>query len=173
MWPIYLCRRLIASVLYLTVRFGLPLHSRLVGYKCTHVGKCTFLAPPSQMRTILEGTTFLQTLDSKMFQQLTAERSYVFWYHPKRFQQCREFFSITDNFLLWGKEGVATCLVQSVLEFKLMFLPFEKTLLENREAATAARREIQKRMLSWMSEHAISVELVKQYYEIAKKCGAI
>ncbi len=168
-WPIRFCRRTAAYFTYFIVRIGLPLHVRLVGYKWTVMGRCTILAPQEQMCVILEGITFLQTVDPEMFHRLTAERRYVFWYHPKKFLQCREFFSITDNFLLWGKEGVVTCFVQSVLDLTLKYLPAEGTLVENRQVAIAARREIQRELLKWISEHSFPPELVKQYEEIAEK----
>jgi hypothetical protein len=167
--PIRLLRRMVASLLYLSVRFGMPIHVRLVGYKCTIVGKCVILAPPKQMQAILDGVKFLQTLDPEVFQGLTAKRRYVFWYHPTRFLQCQEIFTITDNFLLWGKEGVAIYFVQSLFEFTLIFQPFLEAPTWSRDRTVAARREVHQRIFKWASEHSFPNELVKQYEDMAKR----
>ncbi len=168
-WPIRVLRKSIAYLLfYLPVRFVMPLSLRLYGYKETIVGSCTILAPAKQMETILVGIEYLRTLDPEMFQRLTVENRYLFWYHPKRFLQSRDIFTITDNFLLWGKEGIAICFVQSVLDFNLKYLPSKRTSARNCEMVVVARREIQRQVFEWTTKHSFPPELVKQYRVFAE-----
>ena len=137
------------------------------------MGKCAIWAPPKQLHAILEGVKFLQAIDPEMFRRLTTARRYVVWYDPKHSLSCRDVFSITDNFLHWGREGVATCLVQNILDFTLLRLPFEKMLGLERENIVAARREVLQRLLKWVSEHSFSEELVKQYEEMVKDSSTL
>lgn len=169
--PIRFGYYLLGRLMYFVVRFGMPITIRLEGYKRSTIGKCVILAPPKQMQIILEGAKFLEAIDPSMFQQVTAERRYVFWYHPTRFVSCREIFTVTDNFLLWGKEGVAICFVQSVLDFTWIRLPFEKALTWCRENTIAAHREVQQQVFKWISDHSFPAELLKQYKEISKEAS--
>lgn len=170
-WVVYICRRLVSALLYLCYRFIEPLSQRMLGARSYRIGKCILLAPPKQLQAFLDGVAFVQTIDPKMFQRLTAEQRYVFIYKPKRNRglYCREYFSITDKYLDWGKEGVALCLVQCILEFNLVYLPAARSLVVNREALIKARCEVQKQLFNWLKEHSFSIELVKQYEIIAKQ----
>jgi hypothetical protein len=160
---------LIGVVSYYPIRFSLPLVLGLEGYKRSKVGKCTFWAPPKRLHEILEGARFLQTLDPELFGRLTIERRYVVWYHPKISVSCRDVFSVTDNFILWGREGVALCLVQNVLDFTLLRLPFEKTLAWEKEDSVASRREMYQRIFRWLREHSFPEDLVNHYEELIKR----
>jgi hypothetical protein len=152
---------------YLFGRFAMPIHARLCGVKVIHVGKCTIMAPEKQMQIILAGVQFLQTVDLEMFRQLTAEYKFIFWYHPKHYLDYRDIFSITDKFLLWGKEGVAICFVQSILGFTLMELPSSKASIVDHRTALATRCDAKKRLASWISKHPFPAELVSHYQNIA------
>lgn len=122
---------------------------------------------------MLEGVKFLQAIDPEMFERLTTQRRYVVWYDPKRSISCRDIFSVTDSFLSWGREGVATCLVQNVLDFTLLRLPFEKISGLEHENLIAARRETLQRLFKWVSKHSFPEEFVKQYEEFVKNAGNI
>jgi len=169
--PIRLGGRLLADLLYFSIRFALPPVMYSTGFKRSVIGKCIIFAPPKQMQVILGGVTYLQTLDHKMFLRLTAERRYVFWYHKSLCLQCKEIFSISDNFILWGKEGVITCFVQCIFEFTSKSLPLEKTLDKNHEATVAKRRQIQQLVFEWLNKHSFAPELVKQYQESLETYG--
>lgn len=165
-WPMRVGHRLLAYLHYSFIRFGLPVASYLDGFKRSIIGKCIIFAPPKQMQVIMDGVTYLQTLDPNMFMRLTAERRYVFWYY-KRDLQCREIFSICDNFILWGKEGVVTFFVQCILDYNLKLLPLDKTL-GTREASAARRRQIQQLLFEWLNKQSFNPELVRQYQEFAE-----
>ena len=122
---------------------------RLGGQKRVVVGKCIILAPPKQMQTILEGITYLQTIDREMFLRLTAERRYIFWYYPKRFLECNEIFTINDNYLQWGKEGAVACFVQAIMDFNLKHIPYVKSVFKKLEVAPD-RREIQRHVFEFV-----------------------
>jgi ABC-type xylose transport system permease subunit len=130
------------------------------GLKRSVIGNCTILAPPKQMQLIMQGVEYLRTLDPEMFQKLTAEREYVFWYHKQRYMRCKEYFSIPDNFLLWGKEGIVTCFVQSIMSSSLEESPFKKSLV--------TRRQVLQQVFEWVRKHSLPPELVKQYQEFAE-----
>lgn len=121
------------------------------------------------MTIILSGIEFLKEIDSTMFQRLTVERRYTFWYYPSRMLQCYDIFNITDNFLCWGKEGVAICFVQCIFELTLGYPRRTKNMKANHEVSLAIRRDIQQQILSWMVEHAFPAELLKQYEEIERE----
>jgi hypothetical protein len=159
-WAIQFFRYSIVYVFfYLPVRFAMPLTLRLVGYKRAVVGTCTILAPQEKMQLILQGLTYLQTLDSGMFQRLTAKRRYVFWYYPNRYLRCFELFTITDNFLSWGSEGVVACFVQSVLALTLKKpFPFKKF-----GAKVLTRSHVQQQVIEWLEGHSFSPAFTKHY----------
>ena len=168
--PIWVLRFFVGySLFYLPARIVIPLQLRLKGYKRSVFGACTILAPPKEMQIILQGITYLQTLDPEMFQRLTAEHRYMFLYHPQKYLRFRRIFSITDNFLLWGNEGIATCFVQSILDFTLWVLPSERSLIKSNQVA-ATRQEIQRQVFEWVKKHSFRPELVKQYEKLAE-CG--
>jgi hypothetical protein len=148
--------------MYLPLKYGLSPLLRLFGCKRTIVGTCVILAPPKQMLIILQGIEYLRTLDSEMYQRLTAERRYVFWYNTAgRYLRILDIFSITDSFLLWGKEGVVTCFVQSVIGSALEQSPFKRSKITDRQA--------RQQLFEWLSKHSFSPELVKHYQEFAEK----
>jgi hypothetical protein len=158
-WPIRVLGYLLAVLVYWIIKLGLMPSLRLIGYKRSVTGTCIILAPPKQMRIILQGLTYLRTLDPEMFQRLTTERQYVFWFEKNRYSRCREFFTITDNFLLWGNEGVVTCFVQSVMDSPLeKASPFKK-----RKLTVITRRQIQQQVFEWLKKHSFSPELTEQY----------
>jgi hypothetical protein len=161
-WPIQIFRYSVAYVFfYLSIRFTMPFTLRLGGYKRSVVGTCTILAPQKQMQVILHGLTYLQALDSEMFQRLTVEQRYVFWYHKSRYLRCFEFFTITDNFLSWGDEGVAACFVQSILS-----LPLRKPFLN--EDVVITRSQAQQQFSEWLKKHSISPNF-SQHYQVTEK----
>ncbi len=166
-WPVRILRESIAYLFfYLPVRFVMPLHLRLSGYKRSDIGTCTILAPPKQMQIILEGVTYLQMLDSEMFRRLTAERRYIFWYFKQMpYLQCRDVFGITDNFMSWGKEGVVACFVQCVLYFNLEHL--RRSQIKNCKDSASTRCEMQKQVLEFLERYSFPSELVKQYRAFA------
>jgi hypothetical protein len=145
----------------------MPLTLRLTGHKQSSMGTCTFLAPPKQMQIILEGVTYLQTLDPIYFLSLTAEHRYIFWYCPKmRDFECANVFGVTDNFMCWGKEGVVVCFVQCVLAFNLWHL--KRSQVKNRKMSAEVRCDIQKQVFEFVKRHSFPPELVKQYQEYAE-----
>jgi hypothetical protein len=161
--PIWFCRSVAAKLLYLAVKYGLPTHARLVGYKRAVFGKCTIIAPAEKIQSIIDGIHYLETLDPQMFQRLTHEQEYVFWYHQKRFLSCENFYSITDNFLLWGKEGIAIFFVQSILDFNLRYLPSRAFSARNHTAKSNTVKEVQRKLFDWIQEHHFPAELADQY----------
>jgi hypothetical protein len=174
LWPIRLWSCLTYFLFYLFCRCVIQFATffSLDGYKRADVGTCTIVAPPKQIKIILEGIEFLRTIDPSIFRRLTAEHRYIFVYVSKpvaRFQ-CRDIFSIDDACLSWGKEGICICLVQSILAFNLMYLPVESSLVVGNRGREAfeARREIQQQLLKWMAGHSFSPVLVKHYEELAK-----
>ncbi len=143
--------------LYVPIRFVLLNMLRLAGQKRSVVGQCIIWAPPKQMQIILEGIAHLQTIDREMFLRLTAKRRYVFWYQAKQFIECREIFTIPENYLQWGKEGVIACFVQAIMDFNLKYLPLKKGV------EVTNRREIQKHLFEFVNKHSFSPELVDFY----------
>ena len=158
-WPIRTIGYYLAVLVYWIIRLGLTPSLMFTGYKRSVTGTCIILAPHKQMQIILQGLTYLQALDPEMFQKLTTGRRYVFWFHKNHYSRCREYFTITDNFLLWGNEGVATCFVQSVMDSSLeKTSPFKK-----RKAAEITRHQIQQQVFEWLNKHCFSPELTEQY----------
>lgn len=145
---------------YWLVKFALGPALPLTGFKRTIVGTCTILAPPKQMETIMQGIAYLRTLDPEMFQRLTTKQRYVFWYTKHRYMRCYEYFALSNNFLLWGNEGIVTCFVQSIMASSLEQSPFSKS--------TATRLQVQQQVFEWLKGHSFASELVNQYREFAK-----
>lgn len=161
-WPIRILSYLLTLPIYWFIKFGLAPSLRFIGYKRSTVGVCTILAPMEHMETILYGLEYLQSIDPQMFQMLTAAHRYVFWYHKNRYLRCREFFTITDNFLSWGKEGVITCFVQSVTDSQLI----NPYVLNERKTITITRQQIQQCVFEWLTKHSFPPELIEQYKEM-------
>jgi hypothetical protein len=158
--PILVLAHLLSYPLYWFVRFGLGSALPLTGCNRFSVGTCTILAPPKQMESILQSIEYLRTLDPEMFQRLTTERRYIFWYTKRRYMRCKEYFSLSDNFLLWGKEGVVTCFVQSIIGSPLEDSPFKKS--------PVTRHQVLQQVSEWLRRHAFQPELVKQYEEFVE-----
>jgi hypothetical protein len=166
--PIRLARNLLAYLFYLLIRYVLPLPFYLYGFKRSVVGCCTVLAPAKQTKTILEGIEYLRALDSNLYQQLTVEHRYFFWYHPNRILQCRDAFSICDNFLSWGKEGVVITLVQSIYDYTIFYSNWEKKLKRSRIESVSMRRAIQKKLFEWSNKQNLPSELKHYCREMIK-----
>jgi hypothetical protein len=158
-WMAHLSYSFLEHIVLLPLRFHC---------KRSIIGRCTILAPEKQMQTFLAGVEYLRTLDAEMFRQLTDEHQYLFWYHPKQFLRGRNTFAITDHFLRWGKEGIVIGFVQSILNYKIGYLKWEKTLCHSREMRAAIRHEIRQKLFEWISKHPFSPELVKYYRELAE-----
>jgi len=166
-WLVRIYRCSIACLLYLSIKIGLPLvmHFGVTGYKRSVVGTCTILAPPKQMQIILEGTTYLRDIDPEMFRRLTAERKYFLSYHKKHRTSFKEFYTITDNGLLHGKEGVVICLVQIILirDVKDSLGRFRI----NSSEEIAARRDYKQQIFEFVKRHSFSPKLVDHYQKLA------
>jgi hypothetical protein len=140
----------------------MPLQLRLNGYRRSVFGTCTILAPPREMQIIQQGITYLQTIDQEMFLRLTGERRYIFWYHPKHFVECREIFTINENYLNWGKEGVIACFVQAIMDFNMKHLPLDRSLFK-KHVAVVDRHDIQQQVFEFVKKHSFPPELVDFY----------
>ena len=153
--------------LYLPALFIFQYVSRLTRrYKRSRLGKGLILAPPKQLQEILEGASYLQQLDPEMFRRLTAERGFYFFYSGEghKYTQMRGIIIfMPDQYLRWGKEGIATFFVKTILDFNLKFLPMEKALDRSRESSANANREIRIRIVEWLQKHSFPPELIKQY----------
>lgn len=170
---IRLCGRIVEFLIYWLTRFLILLATLIGEHRRSVVGRCMIIAPPEKMKAILEGFTFLQSIDLVMFQKLTVERRYICFYLPKVTFQRREIFGISDAFLHWGKEGIATCLVQAVLNFALFYLPRHSIDLGFRHPdgrciggsleGVNACKEVQQELSQWMKTHSFSPGLLKQY----------
>jgi hypothetical protein len=170
--PLAFCRRLITTAAYCAIRFGLPLSMRLfAGCKRSTIGSCTVIAPQKQMQLVLDGINLLKTIDLQMFQQLTAGRPFMFWYNPEHITQLRDIFSITDNFLSWGKEGVSVFFVQCVLETNMEHVALTGAGDWTYQDGVRLRREVQIGVLDWIKRQPFSPELIKEYEEIRNATG--
>ena len=158
--PILILGHLLTSPIPWIIKLLVPALP-LTGYKRSVEGTCTIFAPPKQMKEIMHGIEYLRTLDPEMFQRLTTKQRYVFLYSKKRHMRCKEYFSFPDNYLLWGKEGVVTCFVQSITSSSLEESPFKKS--------PVTRRQVQQQVFEWVKKHSFQPELVKQYQEFAEK----
>jgi hypothetical protein len=163
--PILLLRNLLAFLFYLPIRYIMPITLIVIGWKRSAIGKCIIVVPTNKTVAIVEGIAYLKGIDPEMHRLLTTEHKYLIWYHPKQFLQIRDIVTINDNFLLWGKEGVAILLVQCVLDFTIDYPAWKKTL--SRKVRRRTRNEIQRQLFEWMSKHSFSSELLKQYREFA------
>jgi hypothetical protein len=162
------CRNSAAFLCYLPIRYFLPLSFRLFGAEQSIVGNCIIIAPAKQMKIILEGVEYMRHIDPGMFQNLTVHHRFLFWYHKSHFIQCRDVFTITDNYLLWGKEGVVIAFVQSILEYTIGYLSWEKSIFENHQAKSMRRHKIQQRLFEWMIQQQFSSELIEMYRKFAQ-----
>jgi|SRR5579862_428063 len=163
-------RLMIARLLYLQLQLFLVPVLRLGGYKQSRVGSCTVLAPVDKMGVILEGITLLKTLDLAMYHRVTDERPYIVWYNEKaRYIQYREYFTITDNYVSWGKEGVAVFFVQLILDFDVKYLPTNTAVTMDAEQTLEARYRIQRQVLEWLKPRSFPMEMVRQYEKFAKQ----
>lgn len=166
--PFRILRNLLVFLTYLPIRYSLPITFRVFGAQKRVIGRCIIIAPPEQMRVLLEGIEHLRSIDPIMFKSLTIDHQYVFWYHPKRYLSCRDVFSIPDSYFNWGKEGVVIAFVQSVLYFTISYVNWEKNSFETSQKRVARQNEIPKRLYEWMTRHSFSPELLQQYQEFAK-----
>ena len=160
--PILIVGHLVTyPTVYLPTKYVLLPCLRLFdGYQKSAIGTCVILAPPNQMKVILQGIEYLRTIDSEMYQRLTAERRYVFCYKKGNYGRMEHIYFMPETFLLWGKEGVVTCFVQTIIGSAIEQSPFKKS--------TMTRHQVQQQVFEWLSNRSFSPELVKQYQEFAK-----
>jgi hypothetical protein len=144
-----------------------PLLQRLCRRKKTVIGTCVIWAPPKQMQAILEGIEYLQQLDPEMFKRLTAERKYVLWHDKKHRTNAYAAYSISDPYLLNGREGVVIFLVQTILNRTAQ--DSLGRLRMKRADALAADRENRKQLFEFIKMHSFSPQLIKQYQTNAEK----
>jgi hypothetical protein len=138
-----------------------PLLQRLCRRKKTVIGTCVIWAPQKQMQAILEGIEYLQNLDSEMFNRLTVERKYVLWYDKKHRTNAYEAYSISDPYLLNGKEGVVIFLVQTVLN-RTTQDSMGRFRVKRAEALVAGQAN-RKQLFEFINKHLFSPRLIKQY----------
>jgi hypothetical protein len=159
-------RWLALCLLYLMAKCGLPLVVRLARRKKSVIGTCTIWAPPKQMQAILEGIEYLRKLDPEMFKRLTVEHKYVLFYHKKHRTIAYAAYSITDHYLLHGKEGVVIFLVQTILN-RTMQDSLGRFRVK-RSDALVADRENRKQIFEFVKKHSFSPKLVEQYRKSAE-----
>jgi len=138
----------------------LPCFRLFEGYKKSVIGTCVILAPPNQTDQILKGIEYLRTLDSEMYRRLTAERRFLFFYKKGSYNRMLDIFSIPDNFLAWGREGVVTCLVQAVIGSAMEQSPLKESKL--------TRHQVLQQIYEWLKNHSFQPELIKQYEKFAE-----
>jgi hypothetical protein len=138
--------------------------SRISGYRCATIGNCDILAPLNKLPSILQGFVYLQNIDPEMYERLIAKNQFVFCYEKKlpfRFKKpfrFREIYTITDNDLSWGNEGVAVRLVQSVLRNAL-----STNFVKGSEEYLAASLKLHQQIFEWARNHSLPSELVEHY----------
>jgi hypothetical protein len=139
---------MVASGLYYLIKFGLAPSLISAKYERYVEGTCVILAPPGPLSTIKEGLHALRALDPTIFQELTVKRRFIFWYHASKYLNAREVFTITDNFLRWGANGVIACFVQAVFDTS---------------SCAQTRNQMQQCVFNHLKKYSLPPELLKQY----------
>lgn len=146
-------------------------HILTAGYKRSVVGTCTIFAPPKQTQIILEGITYLGEIDQEMFKRLTVERKYVFLYHKKQRVVLDGFNHITDDGLRYGKEGVAICLVQTIL-----FRDVNDSLGRfgvDYSKKIASQCDFKQQIFEFVKKRSFSPKLVEHFQKTAEKARGL
>ncbi|HTQ50964.1 MAG TPA: hypothetical protein VMJ12_09660 [Candidatus Acidoferrales bacterium] len=115
---------------------------------------------------ISEGFDFLQANDKKMYNCITSEGRFVFFYTVGN---CSNFggryYGIEEQFIRWGREGVAAFLVQSILMFdavptvsKVSFKP-----------GASALRSAAPQVVEWMRDHSFRADFIEGYRSATEK----
>ena len=148
-------RRIVVVILsaFLWIFFK-PILTRL-GYKTLRIGHCTFMAPGKQLEVIARGTDRLHGLDPDLFSKLASQKGLIFWYHKQKLIQAKRIISITDDWLVWGADGVATFLAES-----LIGLEYRESRDYDFDVSAAVVRD---RLCNWVAKHQINPELKAQY----------
>jgi hypothetical protein len=155
---------------YLYFKFLLGPGFFLTGYRRTKVGKCVIAAPLNKIPLILQGFAYLKTIDQKMYQRLTIENQFIFYYvkklplSHKRQIRVQNIYTITDSYLSWGNEGVVVCLVQSVLRNA-----FPTNFVKGGGEHFAASRELKQQIFEWVKNHSFPSAIVEHYKTALEK----
>ena len=135
-------------------------------YKRSIVGTCIIFAPPKQMQTILQGIAFLKEVDLAMYERLTVERKYILTYQKKRRTHLDEFYSVTDDILTAGNEGVAIGLVQIILFRDEVNSLGQFGIDPSKEMA--ARLKFKQQILEFVKKHSFPVRFIEFYQRRAE-----
>ena len=150
-------------ILYWIMRFGIGPGLFLTRYRRVTMGAYVIVAPLNKMPLILQGFVYLQTIDMEMYQRLVKNRICLCYIQKlplssKQQKPLQEIYTITDNYLKWGNEGIAVCLVQTVLWHE-----FRTRLSKDSKGHLAASFILKQQLYEWIKGHSFSPELVKQY----------
>jgi len=168
-------RLLVARGALLLLKFGyskycLSFVNLICGYKIAKIGTLTIVAPQEKLQIILDGVDYLKTLDPIMYQMLTVDQKYVCQY-DKAISRAGEFFSINDNLLSYGKEGVVASFVQEILLFNRLHKPFERQPRRQTAAKLKAYNEILNQLCLWLKTNSFHPKLVAYYRKLLEKNG--
>ena len=131
-------------------------------YRRVYVGGCRIMVPARRLNVINSGLAYLKQIDSKMYEAVSERHGLIIWYYKGPCLRCGRAFSIPEDLLLWGNEGVALFFAQTIIRLDTEHLPFKDAV-----TATSARRLTMKRLVTWISRQNFTPELVRQCEDIA------
>jgi len=122
------------------------------------------MVPARRLNVINCGLAYLKQIDPNMYEAVAERRGLIIWYFRGPCLRCGRAFSIPENLLLWGNEGVALFLAQTIIRWDTEHLPFKDAV-----TATSARRLTMQRLGAWISRQNFTPELVRQYEDLASE----
>jgi hypothetical protein len=144
----------------------IPVVSKLGGYRKLTFGSSIVWTPENRRESIIDGFDFLQSTDKKMFNCITAEGRFVFFYTAGK---CSNFggryYGLEEQFVGWGREGIAVFLVQSILMREAV--PTMNKV--NLKQGAPALRLVAPRVVEWMRAHSFRADFIEGYCSAAHK----
>ena len=151
---------------YLVLIVLIPTISKLCGYRKLTFGSSIVWTPENRREVIIDGFDLLRGFDLKKYSCITGEGHFVFFYFTGKSSPFGgRYYALEEQFVRWGREGVAALLVQSVLMFeavptvgKVRFKPGDSVL-----------RLVAPQVVEWMRDHSFRADFIEGYRSATEK----
>jgi len=144
----------------------IPTISKLCGYRKLTFGSSVVWTPENRREMIIEGFDFLRGLDLKMYSCITGKGHFVFFYTAGKYSSFGgRYYGLEEQVVRWGREGVASFLVQSILMFEAV-PTVGKVDFKSRNSAL---RLVAPQVVQWMRDHSIRADFIESYRSATEK----
>ena len=110
-------RDLEATAVTIVLTWLIKASAGIARYRRVYVGECRIMVPARGLNVINCGLAYLKQIEPNMYEAVAERRGLIIWYFRGPCLRCGRAFSIPENLLLWGNEGVALFLAQTIIRW--------------------------------------------------------